>query len=147
VEIYHFIPDSEHYFGGFLPTLRSIALSSPCGSHRQLSYFLSLFPNLDDVEVCAQDTCHPKDTVSNAQLVSISTPKLRGRLALFNFYWVETWTHLIALCGLRFRHMDLRGSIGCAPVLLRACAETLETLRFNATEGWLFCLDISTDLS
>jgi len=30
--------------------------------------------------------------------------------------------------------MDLRKVGGCAPMLLEACAETLETLRFGVTE-------------
>jgi len=147
VDIFRFIPGSEHWFGKFSPTLRSITLSNPRGSHRQLSHFLSLFPNLDDVEIWNHCPCPLEDTIFDTQLVSVPSPKLRGRLALLNFYWVETWTHLIASCGLRFRHMDLRRSTSCASVLLEACAETLETLRFNATEGKQSCLDISTDSS
>ena len=48
---------------------------------------------------------------------------------------VETWTSLIASCGgLRFRYMDLWIVGGCAPVLLEACAKTLETLRFHVAD-------------
>ena len=68
-------------------------------------------------------------------LIPFSAPKLRGRLALYNFHWVDTWTHLTFLCGgLRFRHIDLRASPSCAPTLLEACAKTLETLRFHTTD-------------
>jgi hypothetical protein len=37
--------------------------------------------------------------------------------------------------GLRFRRMDLFG-VNCVPLLLDACAKTLETLRFYPTDGW-----------
>ena len=147
VEIYRFIPGSEHCFGKLSPTLRSVTLANPRGSHRQLSHFLSLFPNLDDIEIWRHNACNPEDTVFDTQLVSVSSLKFRGRLALLNFHWVETWMHFIASCGLRFRHMDLRGSASCASALLGACAGTIETLRFNATECKSFCLENSTDLS
>ena len=133
VEIYRFVTGTEHHFGHFSPTLRSIMLSRPCSTPRQLSHFLSLFPNLDDVEIWNHGTSPPNDSIFDTQ--PISTPKLRGRLTLLDFCWVKTWTYLIVSCGLRFRHMDLRESANCAPVLLEACAETLETLRFNATDS------------
>ena len=133
IEIYRFIPGIERRFGHFSPTLRSITLSRPCGTPRQLSHFLSLFPNLDDVEIWKHSTSPTSDSIFDTQ--PISTPKLRGRLTLLDFRWVNTWTYLIVSCGLRFRHMDLRESAKCAPILLEACAGTLETLRFNATDS------------
>jgi len=134
LEIYRFIPGIERYFGHFSPTLQSITLFEPRCAPLQLSYFLSLFPNLEDIEI--ERTTVPKATITDTDLVPFSAPKLRGRLALYDFGWAETWTHLITSCdGLRFRHMDLRGSITCAPILLEACAGTLETLRFNVADG------------
>ena len=48
-----------------------------------------------------------------------------------SFHEVETWKDLMASHGgLRFHDMDLRNIADCAPVLLEACSETLETLRF-----------------
>jgi len=136
VEINRFIPGVENYFKHFSPTLRSIALFNPYCTPRQLSYFLSVFSNLDDVEIWYGRGCLSSTTTSNTELVSSSTPKLRGRLALRDFRWVDTWTDLIASCGgLRFRHMDLRESTSCTPVLLEACAGTLETLRFKVADG------------
>jgi len=139
LQLDRFIPDIERYFGSFSPSLRSIELFKPCCTPRQLSHFLSFFPNLDNVNVqhtrtSIPDTIVPSKTIPDEELVLFSAPKLRGRLALRNFRWVETWTHLITLCGRpQFRHVDLRGSASCAPLLLEACSETLETLRFNAT--------------
>lgn len=134
LEIYRFIPGVEHYFGHFSPMLQSIALLEPRCTPRQLSYFLSLFSNLENIEI--ERTGAPNTATTDTELVPFSAPKLRGRLALYDFGWVETWSHLITSCnGLRFRHVDLRGSVGCTPLLLEACAGTLETLRFNVTDG------------
>ena len=151
LEIYRFIPGIERYFEHFSPTLRSITLFNPHCTPRQLSHFLSLFSNLDDVEIWGPCTPYPDTTIPDTELVSLSAPKLRGRLTLNRFHWVETWTRLIASCGgLRFRYMDLCSSTDCAPVLLDACAETLETLRFDATGslgGKWFCMNLPADSS
>ena len=152
LKIYRFFPHVERYFGQFSPTLRSIVLADPHCSPRQLSHFLSLFSNLDDVKIWGLDTDIPNVTALDAMLVPSSTLKLRGRLALGVFNWVETWTHLIASCGgLRFRHMELCTSVYSTPPLLEACAETLETLRFYATDrsqSKSFCISgLPTDSS
>ena len=135
MQIYHFIPGIERYFGQFSPTLRSMTLYDPCCTPRQLSHFFSLFPNLDDVEiwgVCVH--LHtPGTAIRDTELVAFSVPKLRGRLALYNSSWVETWTHLIASCGgIWFRRVDIHGSTYCAVFLLEALSKTLEILRFSA---------------
>ena len=43
VDIYRFMPGIERYFEHFSPTTRSISLSHPRCTPRQLSHFLSLF--------------------------------------------------------------------------------------------------------
>ena len=135
MEIYHFIPGIEHYFGHFSPTLRSITLLIPNCIPQQLSHFLSFFPNLDDIEIERGRTYIPNKSVPDTELVPFSAQKMRGRLTLRKFCWVDTLTHLMASCGgLQFHHVDLRESMGCVPTLLEACAETLETLRFNASD-------------
>ena len=136
MQIHRFIPGIERYFEHLSPTLRSIVLYNPCCTPRQLSYFLSLFPNLDNTYIDQIDAHIPNPIVSDTELVSFSAPKMRGRLTLRDFCLVEPWTHLISSRGdLQFRYMDLRGVAGCAPVLLEACAETLETLRFNTSDS------------
>ena len=131
VDISCFIPGIERYFEHFSPTLRSITIYLPRCTPQQLPYFISLFPNLDDVEIVAPsfDTTTP-----DTKLAPFSAPKLQGRLRLGNFHRVEPWTYLVTSCGgLRFRYMDLSDSAGCTPTLFEACAETLETLRFHVT--------------
>ena len=127
--IHHFIPGFEHYFQQFSPTLRSITLFHPfCNNPQQLSYFLTLFPNLDDIDI--QLSFPPYAPAPNTELIPFSAPKFGGRLNLCDFWPTETWTYLIAACGgLRFRHIALRKAGNCAPILLGACSKTLETLR------------------
>ena len=135
LEIYRFLPGVERYFEHFSPTLRSIALSAPRCTPRQLSHFLSLFSNLDNTKTQQGHMPSPSTTIPDTDLAPFSAQKLRGRLELENFCWVETWMHLITpYGGLRFHYMDLSQVAGCAPVLLEACAETLETLRFYVTD-------------
>ena len=130
LEIHRFIPDTERYFEQFSPTLRSIVLYRPHCTPRQLSHFLSFFPNLDNVKIGGIDTRVPNTTIPDAELVPFSTPKLQGQLGLYHISWAEDWAHFItSYGGLRFRSMDLCDVAGWAPVLLEACAETLETLR------------------
>ena len=149
--ISHFVPDVGRYFGHFSPALRSITLLRPFCTPRQLSHFLSLFPNLDDITIWEFSTHPPNVTIPNTEFVPISTPKLRGRLVLRGFDSVETCAYIIASGGsLQFHHMDLWRVGGCAPILFEACAETLETLRFYATDnlvGEWSSMSLSTDSS
>jgi len=132
LEIYRFIPDIEHHFGHFSQTLRSLTLWQPYCTPQQLSHFLSLFSNLDDVGIRNAQTYASNPIGPDVELVRFSTPKLRGRLALYGSPSVEIWTDIVTSCGgIRFRHMDLRMSTGCAPILFNGCADTLETLRFG----------------
>ena len=147
LDIHDFIPGIERYFEHFSPTLRSVALSDPHCTPRQLSHFLSLFTNLDNIEIQNTYTYIPDKTIPDTELVPFSAPKLRGWLLLGDVCWAETWTHLITLCGgLRFRYMELCWGGSCTPTLLEACAETLETVRFDTTDSE-FCVDPSADLS
>lgn len=131
LDISSFIPGIERYFEQFSQTLRSIALFHPtCTTPRQLSHFLSIFPNLDDIDI--RQFFAPSTRTPDAELVPFSAPKLQGRLTVHLCSGpAESWKHLITACGgLRFRCMNLYHVTGCTAVLLKACAETLETLRF-----------------
>jgi len=135
LDIDRFIPGIERYFEQFSPTLRSITLWDPRCTPRQLSYFLSLFSNLDNVDIRRIRTYVSSATIHDTGLVPFSAPKFRGRLTLHEFPWAGTLKDLIASCGgLRFNYMDMKRVADCAPILLEACAETLETLRLDATD-------------
>jgi len=136
LQLYDFmLAGVKQYFGRFSQTLRSITLYDPFCSPRELSCFLSLFPKLDDIGVLNRSTITGGRSTPETKLVPFFAPKLQGRLALDSFLWPETWTYLITSSGLRFRHMDLRKTAGCAPLLFEACAETLETLRLGIEDG------------
>ena len=135
LDISRFMPDIERYFAHFSPTLRSIMLLKPLCTPQQLSHFLSLFSTLDNITIWQFFTYSPDTIIPDVELLSFSTPTLRGRLVLRDSDSVETWTCLIALGGdLQFYYMDLWRVGGCAPVLFEACAGTLETLRFYAAD-------------
>lgn len=135
LDIDRFMPGIEHHFGQLSPTLRSISLYNlSCSAPRKLSHFLSLFPNLDDIDIRWPSQCDP--STLDPRVVPFSAPKLRGKLALYGFPLPDTWASLISICGgLRFRHMELRAVGVCARMLLEACAQTLETLRFYVPDN------------
>jgi len=151
LKIHRFIPGIERYFEHFSPTLQSIVLYRPHCTPRQLSHFLSIFPNLDNIEIGEVETHVPNTTIPDTELVPFSKPKLRGQLGLYHISWVGDWAHLINSCGgLRFHYMDLCDVAGWVPVLLEACARTLETLRLyllDAPFGKQFSVGLPTDLS
>lgn len=134
----YFMPDIERYFEQFSPTLRSIALFCPTCTPQQLSYFLSLFPNLDDIEIVWGILMSPdrsKEIPRHKTFAGPPAPKLRRWLMLHTYRRDEDWTDFIALyCGLGFRHIELEGIVR-RQLLQEVCAETLETLRLYVANG------------
>ena len=115
------------YFGHFSPTLRSVALVGPLGNRRQLLDFFRLFPKLDDIKICGYRREGGRHEALSGKLVAIRGG-LRGRLGLKNFRDEGLLRDLIvAFGGMRFTSMRLEGVVG-APLLLGACANTLETV-------------------
>ena len=135
LDISLFMSGIERYFGHFLPTLRCVVFFGSLCTPRQLSHFLSLFSNLDDIKI-RQFSTHALDvTIPDAELVPFSAPRLQGQLVVYDFDSVEAWTRLITVGGgLRFNYMELWRVGGCTPILLEACAETMETLRFYGVD-------------
>lgn len=120
----------EKYFGHFSPTLRSIALVRPVGSPRQLLDFLGLFPKLDDIKVAhylAMIGTHDTPDTPRAPVWG----SLRGKLTLEGFVDQRLLEEIITSFGeMRFSSMDLDEVVG-VQLLLDACAETLQTLRYR----------------
>ncbi|KAF9783246.1 hypothetical protein BJ322DRAFT_1069790 [Thelephora terrestris] len=118
----------EKYFGHFAPTLRSVALSRPNGTRRQLLDFFRLFPKLDDIGISSYSPMLEEYVGFDNQLVAISGG-LRGRLTLHTFGEEGLLKDIIvAFGGMRFTSMDLRRTRG-VQLLLDTCADTLEILR------------------
>ena len=114
--------------GHFAPTLRSVSLSYPNGTRRQLLDFFRLFPKLDDVEILCYGARQETYEALDSQLVPISGG-LRGQLTLYRFGEKGLLKDMIvAFGGMRFTSMDLLVVQGMQ-LLVEACAGTLETLR------------------
>ena len=117
------------YFGHSSPTLRSVALSCPKGTRRQLLDFFRLFPKLDDIKI-SYYLARPDTHVPDAQAIPIRGG-LRGRLVLDSFGDEGLLKDMIAAFGgMRFTSMDLQDVRG-VQLLLEACADTLEELRIH----------------
>ena len=71
LEIHRFIPGIERYFAHFSSSLRSIMLLEATCTPRQLSHFLSLFPNLDNIAIWYTPK-HPPNTTIPIQSSSCS---------------------------------------------------------------------------
>lgn len=128
----------EEYFGHFSPTLRSVALSCPEGTRRQLLDFFRLFPKLDDIKISHYHARPEAHEALDAQLVPIREG-LRGRLVLRRFGDQGLLEDIIvAFGGMRFTSMDLRNVRG-VQLLLEACADTLERLRIYPDDIFQRC--------
>ena len=116
------------YLGHFSPTLRSVALSRPNGTRRQLLNLLRLFPKLEDITIDHYADRPEAYEPFDSQLVPIRG-RLRGRLSLKMFGEEGLLRDIIvAFEGMRFTYMELHVAQG-KHLLLEACADTLETLR------------------
>ena len=134
LDISKFMPRFQRYFGHFLPTVRSLALRSPKGTHRQIIYFIGLFQHLEDLKLLYQQVAFWKEPADDPTLVPPFVPPLRGRLTLRCFTRIDLLKVMITLFGgIRFRYMDLFNVYGMR-LLLHACAKTLETFRLYPSD-------------
>ena len=132
LDIASFMPRIRRYFGHFLPTVRSLTLSSPGGSHRQIIFFIGLFQHLEDLTLYnGGPEPWGGGAADDPTLVPSFTPPLRGRLVVVDWNMVGLMKDMIHMFGgIRFRYVNI-GDVGEARLLLGACAETLETLQLN----------------
>ena len=134
LDISEFMPRLRRRFGHFLPTVRSLALRAPRGTHRQIIYFIGLFRHLEDLKLLYQEVTFWKEPADDPRLVPAFVPPLRGRLTMTCFTRVGLLKVTIALFGgIRFHHMDLFNVYGTR-LLLHACAKTLETFRLYPSD-------------
>ena len=128
LDITAFISVLPRHFGHLSKTLRSLTLVGPLSTSLQLYRFISLFTNLDDISI---RYFLPLTTVPDVSSSIFTTPKLQGKLVLVSSESVRTWELLAALGSLQFRSIQVSDVPKCVPVLLAACAETLETFRIE----------------
>jgi len=135
MDIPSFMPEVSQYFGHFLPTVRSLALGSPGGSHRQIIFFIGMFKHLEDLTLF-NDELEPwqSEPANDPTLVPPFAPPLRGRLVVSCLKREGLLKDMVKLFGgIRFRYMNI-SNVGETRLLLDACAGTLETLRLNLTD-------------
>jgi len=135
MDVHGFMPEVSQYFGHFLPTVRSLALGSPGGSHRQIIFFIGMFKHLEDLTLF-NDELEPwqRGPADDPTLVPPFAPPLRGRLVASRLKREGLLKDMVKLFGgIRFRHMYIC-DVGETRLLLDACAETLETLQLDLTD-------------
>jgi len=125
-----FIPGVEHYFGHFLPRVRSLSLRAPTGSRRQVLFFIGLFEHLQDLTLIDDELITwEHQPVDDLALVPPFAPPLRGQLVMEHFKRAGFLKVMFDVFGgARFWYVDLYEVVE-TQFLLNACAETLETLR------------------
>ena len=142
LDIPSFMPMVQRYFGHFPPTVHSLDLRDPIGSRRQILYFIGLFEHLENLTLLSS---RKGELAEGLTLIPLFVPPLRGRLVIHYFAREGFLEDMIRLFGgIRFRYMDLRG-MDKTPLLLEACAETLETLRLypdNPYGEWLCPMNV-----
>jgi hypothetical protein len=126
----------EEHLGHFSPTLRSVALNWPHGTRRQLLNFFRLFPKLNDIEISCY-AARREFGAHESQIVPVSGG-LRGRLTLKMFGEEGLLKDIAAAFGgMRFTSLDLHNAQG-TQLLLEACADTVETLRWHPDDTYDF---------
>ena len=129
LDIPSFMPRIRWYFCHFLPTVRSLVLSSPGGSRRQIIFFIGLFQHLEDLTLFNGTLkFREREPTDDPTLIPPFAPPLQGRLLVFRFKRVDLLKDMIHLFGgIRFRYVEIY-DVGETRLLLDACAGTLETL-------------------
>jgi len=130
LDIHKLILRLRRRFGYFLPTLRSLSLRDPKGSHRQIIYFIGLFQHLEDLKLLFNRPMagFQEEPLGHRTPAPPFAPLLRGRLAMM-FSKAELLKVVIeTFAGLRFHSVDLI-AVGGIQLLLGTCAGSLETLQ------------------
>ena len=134
LDIPSFMPRIRQYFGHFIPTVQELRLKNPIGSRQQIIYFIGLFQRLDSLNLTYDRFGSQGEPPDDLTLFPPFTPPLRGWLKLTSFRRVGLLKDMIDLFGgLRFCRMNLF-NVGGMPLLLNACAETLEILQVYPTD-------------
>ena len=81
LDIPSFIPRIRRYFGPLLPTLRSLHLTSPKGSNREIIFFIGFFQHLENLSL-THHHFHDGDREEDLTLIPPSAPPLQGRLVV-----------------------------------------------------------------
>lgn len=130
LDIPNFMPQILRYFEHFSPTVRSLVLRGPKGSHRQIIYFIGLFQHLQDLRLIDSRAGFLGESADDPMLIPLFVPPLRGSLTVRSFATKGLLKVMINLFGgIRFRFMYLLHVNGIPTLtLLNACTKSLECL-------------------
>jgi hypothetical protein len=133
LDIPSFMPRIRRYFKHLFPTVRSLSLRAPKGSHHQIIYFIGLFQHLENLKLL-YDLDPQDEPIDNGTPIPPFTPPLRGRLTAIGLRRQGLLGEMIDIFGgIRFRYMDIY-NVEEMRLLLGACTKTLETLRLDPTD-------------
>ena len=122
------MPKIHKYFGHFMPTVRSLALGEPQGTHREIIYFIRLFQHLDDLKLLYREVQSKVVPFEDATLTPPFILPLRGQLTAYCTRAGLLKDVVQLFGGVRFRSMDLY-DVDAEQLLIDTCAENLEILR------------------
>ena len=131
LDIPSFMPRIRRCFGCFLPTVTSLTLASPKGSHQQLIFFIGSFQHLEDL-MLEDDTSCTSETGS--ALIPPFVPPLRGRLVAWGLRKAGLFRDMIdSFGGIKFGELDIF-DVAETQLLLSACSDTLWSLQLDPTD-------------
>ena len=127
-----FLPVFELYFGHLSQQMRSLEFVCPPGPQDDILYFISQFPNLEDLGF----NSFPQHNLDPSREYNISTirssPTLGGtlRVTSTNGWRTDSLERLTRLpSGLRFRSIEFLHCTGVNPgTIIRKCTSTLQSL-------------------
>lgn len=133
LDIPSFIPHIQRYFGHFLPTVKSLSLAYPKGSHRQIIFFIGLFQHLEDLMLNDRSTRTP-ERQEDMDLAPHFVPPFGGRLVIWYFRRAGLVKDIIdSFGGIKFSSMNIF-DVAETRLLLSACAKTLRILQLQPTD-------------
>ena len=127
-----FLPVFEQYFGHLAQQIRSFKFLYPSGPRNDMIYFISRFPNLDDLRFYSFPRRHPPNSEESSVHSIQSSPTLRGTLQVANITpggddFLGCLTRLPS--GLRFRSIEFHRCTGIDPnIVIRECSSTIQHL-------------------
>ena len=129
-----FLPVFEQYFGHLAQQIQSLEFVGPRGSHHSLLYFISRFPNLDDLELDLSNSYFPQGQDIPTIL---SSPTLRGALRIKDARADDLLRAFKRLpSGLRFRSIEFRRCTSINPnIVIQECASTIQHLTHGIDYG------------
>ena len=134
LDIPSFIPRIRQFFGQFSPTVRCLSLREPKGSDRDIVFFIGLFQHLEDLKLHGRCIFDWDTSKGYPTLTPFVVPPFGGQLTLSRGGYNLARTMVNLFGGVRFRRMDLLGMGSGTQLLVYACADSLETLKLNATD-------------